>query len=135
MIGYVYFVQAENGLIKIGHTNHPPAKRLANLVAGSPIALKPLGIVRGYLSDERRFHAMFAESWHHAEWFNPTADLLELIAKRVQPWPAPDAADPIQTDQQRLETHRKNLGELLEWAAAMLRVGAHVEGQGVVRMP
>jgi hypothetical protein len=88
-LGYVYFVQGENGLIKIGHTGAHPDYRIASLRAQSPVGIKTLRVLRGDMDAERRCHEMFAWARQHGEWFRPMAELLLFIKKHTKPWPKP----------------------------------------------
>ncbi len=82
----VYFIQAENGLIKIGEafTVLAMEKRFRSHIANSPVPLTFLGAI---LEDnhDRPYHKQFAHLRHHSEWFNPAPDLLSFIEKNVTP--------------------------------------------------
>lgn len=77
----VYFIEAQNGLVKIGCA-YEVELRLEELRAASPIALRLLGYVTlpedAYLESRtdpgRRFesamHHFFSGWRHHGEWFN-----------------------------------------------------------------
>lgn len=93
--GYVYFIQAPvNGLIKIGVTDSHPSGRLASLRKGSPVALEPLGFIRGDRLIEHAVHVRFWRSRVHGEWFEPTEDLMGFVREYVRPWPVKGQADP-----------------------------------------
>jgi hypothetical protein len=79
----VYFVQAENGLIKIGSTKRM-ADRLQSLCNGSPIALILLATVKGDRTFEFALHIKFAAHRQHGEWFLPHPDILAEI-ERLKP--------------------------------------------------
>lgn len=76
----VYFIRAETGLIKIGHTNYI-ASRMVTLVGQSPVTLELLATVHGSQMDERAYHARFAAHRAHGEWFEPAPAILEEIAR------------------------------------------------------
>lgn len=78
----IYFVQAENGLIKIGKSIDVP-KRMYSLKGTSPIDVQLIHHFFGYVADEQMFHTTFAEKGgrHHAEWFYPTPALVRHIRK------------------------------------------------------
>jgi len=85
---YVYFIQAETtGLIKIGVTNKP-ATRLKALQTGSPMLLRPLGLIEGDTRLEAALHAQFKHLRRHGEWFEPSAELLAFIKERAKAWPS-----------------------------------------------
>lgn len=81
----VYFIQAENGLIKIGYTRELSIEgRLKVLSATSPIPLEFLGSIPDSHGDERirpdkSYHRRFAHLHHHGEWFTPGPDLMAFI--------------------------------------------------------
>lgn len=89
--GKVYFVQAEGGgLIKIGWATKPAA-RIFNMQMYCPVRLDLLLEVVGSGQLERTLHVKFATYRRHGEWFEPAAELLELIdAWRREPPPAPE---------------------------------------------
>lgn len=76
MTDYVYFIEAPNGLIKIGKSANV-SKRFHALRSQSPVALYLF-----YAIDcngdahkvEREFHEQFAEKHHHGEWFKLTKE-------------------------------------------------------------
>lgn len=79
--GFVYFVQAENGLIKIGFTTEHPLKRMASLRGSSPLRLSLMGVIVSSRSFEGYMHDRFAKYHSHAEWFHPGERLLYLIRR------------------------------------------------------
>lgn len=74
----VYFIQASNGLIKIGISGNA-THRLANLRTMSPLPLTLLAIMPGDFSDEVAMHLRFAKHRLHGEWFTPADELLDFI--------------------------------------------------------
>lgn len=79
---WTYFVQSvEGGPIKIGYTSQDPETRLANLQTGSPTVLRIVGLISE--NRERELHEQFEKSRSHGEWFRPTKDLLDFIAKNA----------------------------------------------------
>lgn len=78
--GYVYFMEAENGLIKIGWSEQPH-KRLANLVRLTPLTLSLLAAVPGSTQDERSLHEHFASLRQQGEWFRSSPELRSVIAE------------------------------------------------------
>jgi len=71
MTDYVYFIEADNGLVKIGKSKNV-RKRLAALRGGSPIHLRLLYSIdcNGRASEtEKHFHKMFEAKRKHGEWF------------------------------------------------------------------
>lgn len=80
----VYFIQAENGLIKIGasRTITSLSVRLQDLESMSPLPFTILGIIPNDHKDHR-YHRFFSHLRHHGEWFNPGQDLLKFISQQV----------------------------------------------------
>lgn len=81
----VYFIRAQTlGLIKIGSTVDL-GHRLVCLQTGSPDKLELIGAICAddAFKIEERLHREFADVRTHGEWFQPSAELLALIAE----WP------------------------------------------------
>lgn len=78
---HVYFIQAMGGgPIKIGSAADVTG-RLQMLQTGSPVRLQVLAVIPGADEcGEFALHAQFAESRLHGEWFQPTPELLDVIA-------------------------------------------------------
>jgi len=74
----LYFVEAENGLIKIGITDDLE-KRLRVLQDGSPVALTLLLAVPGTARQEGTLHGRFIDERSHGEWFRGSARLRVFI--------------------------------------------------------
>lgn len=79
---YVYFIRRSDGEgpIKIGCSSTPET-RLKQLTAWAPYPLAILATIPGDEGLEWRFHAAFAASHRHGEWFDPTPRLLLTIAE------------------------------------------------------
>jgi hypothetical protein len=78
--GYVYFFQADNGLVKIGWSIDI-TKRLREINAMSPYDLV---IVAAYWSDrpielEQLLHEHFSDQWVKGEWFKLNLDDLAAV--------------------------------------------------------
>lgn len=90
--GYVYFIRASNGLVKIGCAVNP-RKRFVSCRTDSPLPLEMLFVVRSANASslEGRLHEAFSARHSHGEWFALTeADLERLqrdygIAEPVTP--------------------------------------------------
>lgn len=72
--GYVYFIRASNGLIKIGHAKNPRV-RLNQCKTDSPLPLEILFVIRSEnrWGLESRLHEVFSARHSHGEWFALTA--------------------------------------------------------------
>jgi hypothetical protein len=78
--GRVYFIGAENGLVKIGWAVSP-GLRLASLQTGSPLRLRLLASKPGSRTDESDLHRRFAHLRVHGEWFKPDDELHAYLAE------------------------------------------------------
>jgi hypothetical protein len=77
--GVVYFIGCEGSTaIKIGVSESADV-RMKDLQCGSPVRLVLLATVLGGLKEERAYHARFASSRLHGEWFERTPELLAEI--------------------------------------------------------
>lgn len=75
----VYFIQADNGFIKIGVAKNPRA-RLRTLQAMSPVRLRLVLVLPGIgAKGEAELHERFAEHRSHGEWFCPASEILAYI--------------------------------------------------------
>lgn len=76
----VYFIEAENGLIKIG-VSDDPVSRFGQIRTMSPLPLRLRGVVPGAgNAGEAELHQRFAADRAHGEWFRPSPALLSYIA-------------------------------------------------------
>lgn len=75
----VYFIQADNGLIKIG-VAAKPHDRLHALRTMSPVGLRLVLAMPGLdAPGEAELHTRFAEHRAHGEWFRAAPALVEFI--------------------------------------------------------
>lgn len=75
----VYFIQATDGLIKIGVAGSPE-DRLRTLQTMSPVPLKlRLVLPGGGAQREAELHERFREHRSHGEWFRPASDLISFM--------------------------------------------------------
>ena len=82
-VGYVYLIQADNGLTKIGNSENPE-ERLSQLQQNSPCQLNLYycQFVKNSKHLEKFLHVKFASKRVRGEWFNLSADELAQ-AKQV----------------------------------------------------
>jgi len=97
LVGKVYTIVADTGLIKIG-TTVDVLGRVVDLRGASPTKLELLSAFDGGYQVERLLHAKLKTHRHHGEWFNPdpkvlaaldrclTAHGLYDLAKVAVPW-------------------------------------------------
>lgn len=82
---HIYFMEAENGLIKIGMGNVDRRFRDISNMSPVPISVK-FWFVNHY-EVEKILHKLFAAYRSHGEWFYPAQELLDYIEElrgRVQ---------------------------------------------------
>ncbi len=80
----VYFMQADNGLIKIGKSSPVNIKRrLQGLRAGSPCSLKLLYCFSGTKGTEKQLHFALADYRKHGEWFSPGLRLINMLPSDI----------------------------------------------------
>lgn len=88
-MGWVYFVHAEGlALYKIGWTVRHPSHRLGDLQVGSPVPLRPIGVVGAEPTMETLLHAKFSSLRMLGEWFAAARPLSEWVEEHARPWPA-----------------------------------------------
>ena len=76
---YVYFVQNEDGYIKIGFTRHIKS-RLVRMQIDNCMKLKLIGKVKGGQELESKLHRKFKQYRKRGEWFGAVPELLEYIS-------------------------------------------------------
>ena len=76
--GYVYFVGASRGDIKIGYSKNPWA-RVRDMQTSNNKELRLLGSFRGTRADETKLHQQFSDINVRGEWFKRTPELLDFI--------------------------------------------------------
>lgn len=78
----VYFIQADNGLIKIGVAANPK-DRIRTLRTMSPVPLRLVLVLPGRgAAGESELHARFAEHRSHGEWFHSAPELISFIQEQ-----------------------------------------------------
>ena len=82
--GYLYFVGADEGPIKIGMTSNPK-KRIKGLQTGHPHKLRYLALVPNASLQEAVYHERFAKHRLEGEWFTRHPDILAEIARLTPP--------------------------------------------------
>lgn len=79
----VYFIQAANGLVKIGVAANPDG-RLRTLRTMSPVSLRLVLTIPGVgAAGEAELHQRFAAHRSHGEWFHPAAELTAFIQEQM----------------------------------------------------
>lgn len=77
---YVYFIQSEQGPVKIG-ISAAVRKRLSTLQSAHPAKLHLRATICAGPSIERAYHRRFAAHRLHGEWFAPHPDILAEIER------------------------------------------------------
>lgn len=86
---YVYFIQDENGYIKIGHTKQRLAKRLSDLQTGNVAELRVVALASGDRNLEKQLHHYFNKCRiQGSEWFDPSIQLLLIVETLAEFRPA-----------------------------------------------
>lgn len=81
--GFIYFIRAEGGPVKIGFSQNPSA-RINDLRCGSPANFVLLGSIPGTMRQETEWHQRFAALRIDREWFSPADELLNAIAEATK---------------------------------------------------
>ena len=103
----VYFIEAEDGTIKIGYSADPK-RRFAQIDSYSPLHLTLVAAVEGGAAIEHRLHQKFAPSRKKHEWFFPSDELCSLLkAAQEDHFDIYEYLD-ITTDEKRLLTEIKD---------------------------
>ena len=76
---YVYFVQNEDGFIKIGFTRHIKS-RLVRMQIDNCMKVKLIGKMKGGRDLEMKLHRKFKQYRKRGEWFVAVPELLEYIS-------------------------------------------------------
>lgn len=85
MNGFIYAIEADNGLVKIGYTDHLK-NRLSQLRANNCLPLTPLGYARGTVEQEADLHILLDGEHVRGEWFK-FGCLVEHFVSLLAPWP------------------------------------------------
>lgn len=88
MTGFIYAIEAENGLVKIGFTTSLTT-RLSHLRANNCLELTPRGFIRGTEDDEEKIHARLSDECASGEWFRK-GPLVTAFLAEIEAWPARD---------------------------------------------
>ncbi len=83
----IYFMEADNGLIKIGYSwgLFGPRRRVGTLRCESGWNVRLLWATAGHRKHEKMLHKAFAYLRYQGEWFLPGTCLLEFIDKKGGP--------------------------------------------------
>ena len=77
---YVYFIRAENGLVKIGKAVNPK-NRFGTIKTASPVPVELLAFTEADSGLEKFLNKYFAEHRSHGEWFKVNKEIEDLIDK------------------------------------------------------
>lgn len=80
-MNFVYIIEAENGVVKIGCSMFPK-ERVNNCISHSPIPVRLIAQWPGDTSDERAFHRQFRNYRSHREWFRAVGDLAAFVESK-----------------------------------------------------
>lgn len=76
--GFVYVIEAQSGLIKIGFSNNP-ASRAYTVRQHSPVPVRLIAKWQGQVSDELAEHSRFEAYRSHNEWFHVEGEVAEFV--------------------------------------------------------
>jgi hypothetical protein len=77
----IYFIRpVGQRRIKIGYTNGSIESRLSELQTGNPRPFEVLGLLPGDREDEKAYHEHFRRDRIQGEWFDPSPELIILVA-------------------------------------------------------
>lgn len=128
MSEYVYFIEAPNGLVKIGKSTNV-SKRFNTLRLQSAVELRlfyALECNGKAHKVEREFHEQFAEKRHHGEWFKLTREDKKAILffdsdLSEDEIPCPDCLQYVKGNR-GLISHRKFCQKYIEQENARVRM-------------
>ena len=74
----IYFLEATNGLVKIGYSGNV-SQRVKDISFMSPLPLRLIATLPGDKRQEKLIHSFFRRS--HGEWFYPDPRLQRYLGK------------------------------------------------------
>ena len=77
---YIYLIEAQNGLAKIGYSRSPHERAL-HVMSHSPIGARLIAYWPGNKADEARLHEIYAEYRSHREWFRIEGLFQEFVER------------------------------------------------------
>lgn len=80
MSSYVYIIEAQGGLAKIGCARAPD-QRLATVRTHSPLPTRLVAMWPGVIADEMALHRRFERQRTHSEWFRVEDEFLCFMAE------------------------------------------------------
>ncbi|WP_449411052.1 GIY-YIG nuclease family protein [Methylobacterium komagatae] len=81
MSSFVYLIEAQNEMVKIGWS-HSPVGRLDTLRTCSPVMVRLIACWVGAQADESLLHKQFRQQRHHNEWFSMTGDFASFVERK-----------------------------------------------------
>jgi hypothetical protein len=115
----IYFVQENNGPIKIGYSRSPHT-RICSIKTNSSSAISLLGVIKGTKEEEKQLHSRFSHLRVRGEWFSPSEELLGFI-KGAQKIDVPFSVN-SKALLPRLDKIIKDLGENIRLARLRRRI-------------
>ena len=77
-----YFLQRQDGLVKIGYSTNIPERKASLEIGSGPLVL--LGMINGGAEVEKELHKHFAHARMFGEWFKLTKNLAEYLNSLVR---------------------------------------------------
>lgn len=87
-MGFVYFIQSENGHVKIGSSANPD-ERLRQLQTASSFQLNIVGVIESenYKTVEKNLHKTYKSSRIQGEWFDITKEEVNILLSSLEKVP------------------------------------------------
>lgn len=128
---FVYVVEAENGLIKIG-ASAKPIERARGICANSPIKCRLIISIAGIREDEQKIHAQFLEHRAWSEWFRKEGAVRQFVdehrgqgVERIVEWAELDFASSKDRHRAALRKAWARPGKRAEQSAALKEAFEH----------
>lgn len=119
---FVYVIQAENGMLKIGQSSEP-FKRIRSINLHSPVRCRIVAILKGLKKNELLLHRRFAAARAHHEWFRCEGEVAEFLdavfgcgVDRVLDWTEVTEASRTTAERRALAHEKKAKAMRALWA-------------------
>lgn len=116
---YLYLIEAQNGLAKIGCA-HSPRQRFQTVHLHCPIPTRLIAVWEGSAAEELQLHKQFKAQRSHSEWFFIEGEFKDFLESKrgtgildpISDWPVigvwPNEAKAALAEQRRSESLKHN---------------------------